>query len=214
MPYSDICEILAELLACLPHPWYVHRHSPVHPNSPLLYVLRMETQRQEIHFSLQGLLRSASPSNQHPAAPFVRFLLHLSRQSALAARAVVEMKFLDLVLCICISESTSYHDPRFAVLLDLCLDVLSALAAHANNHPTMISRYSLLREHWPSRDLQDFDESYFSCVISEHLHNQTSDAHMSSSILEKPFAFRKLSARATTSNNCEATCETFMHVFT
>lgn len=153
----------------------------------------MEITRENIHLNLQAIFKYSSDNSQS-ILPFLRFLLLLSQQSISGAQAVLECGYMDLILCLCLSDFSDLELSRMvqeeqihAAVFTLSLSTLSELVVHPINHRTLASRWSLLRKYWPARFLQAFDESFCNHVMSQY-HQAAAAVDQ----LGKPFILRRL----------------------
>jgi hypothetical protein len=98
-------------------------------------------------------LEAFSTSSVHAAAPFINFIRQLSEMSALGAQAALEAGFMDMFLCICISDffvpspgqrrklrGSRERKMKDALLHD-CSLCLRALAAEPDNFALMVNHW-------------------------------------------------------------------------
>lgn len=156
---------------------------------------RMESTRDLIHQSIHDTFQTAT---DHPLLPFMQFIQLLSNASPACAHAIVDVRYADAVLCLCLTDfsfpkSTNDILPSPSIpLLDTCKATLSTLALHAGNHALLSSRWSLLREYWPPVHRFEFEDSFFNGVMYQYHENQHQVEHAEAPILDRTFALRRL----------------------
>jgi len=108
-----------------------------------------------IHIELQGLYSSflaQLPDGEHQATPFVKFIAQIASTSATGAQAVIDAKFLDVILALYISafvpQVLAY---RSSLLFLECNRLLSHLAVHPEGFENLCGHPIHLL--WPRRAL-------------------------------------------------------------